>query len=201
MCFGGNTGQTLAMVAGAAAAPFTGGSSLALAVSLASAGLGAYGAYKSAQAQKAQAEYSAKVNRANQAQAQINANDALQRGAIAELQQRQKTAQIAGAQRASMAANGVEVAPDTSAVDVLGDTAAQGELDALTIRANAKRESNNYLTQAGNYGSAAQFDQMTGDQISPLMSGLTAGASGLTSVADKWYKYRDQTADTGKGKK
>lgn len=196
MCFGGQTGQTLMAVASVAAAPFTGGSSLAMYAAMAGAAVSAYGAYKSAQAQKAQAEYSAKVANANKIQAEINASDALQRGAAAELQQRQKTAQLASAQRAAMAANGVSIEAGTSAVDVLGDTAAQGELDALTIRQNAKRESNNYLAKAGNYDSQAQMSSMTADQTSPwLAAGTSLGNSAIT-VADKWYKYNQEVTTT-----
>ena len=67
------------------------------------------------------------------------ADDARDRGEAAVEQQRIKTAQIKGKQAATFGAGGGEINTG-GAVSILADTAQFGELDALTIRANAERE-------------------------------------------------------------
>jgi hypothetical protein len=76
--------------------------------------------------------------------------DAIARGAEAEGRSRSQTKQILGTQRAGYAGQGVDVGTG-SAVDVAADTTALGELDAMTIRNNAKREAYGYQVQAAGF--------------------------------------------------
>lgn len=112
--------------------------------------MGAVGAIQQGQAASASARYQAKVSDMNARLADKAAKDALERGALEEQKQRQKTAQLLGAQQAGMAANGVDITFG-SPLDLLVDTATLGELDALTIRSNAYREERDIRQQGANY--------------------------------------------------
>lgn len=75
----------------------------------------------------------------NASVADLQSQDAVERGAIDESRFRTQVRGIVGAQRVGFAAQGVEVASG-SAVDVQADASYLGELDALQIRQNAMRE-------------------------------------------------------------
>lgn len=79
--------------------------------------------------------------------ADLQAKDAIQRGAIDQKKMRRQTEQVIGKQRVNMAAQGVDINKG-SAVDVVADAAYLGELDALTIKNNAAKEAWGYKTQA-----------------------------------------------------
>jgi hypothetical protein len=148
--------------------------------------VGAYGSYKSAQAQQEAAKYSAGVDSTNAAMADREAADALQRGAVEEGRARIRTRQLAGTQKAALAATGVDPTYG-SAAGILSDTASLGELDAMTIAENAKREAYQARVGAMGYRSQADLAKTTADSISP---GLEAGTSLLSSGAqfsDRWY--------------
>jgi len=118
------------------------GATAGLAMAGAGAGFSASANRQAGKAQAALANYNAQV-------AEIQAEDAIDRGRIAENQQRINTRRMIGAQRAALAAQGIDINDaDSSAVDVQADTAYLGELDALTIRANAAREAWGYRVQA-----------------------------------------------------
>ena len=112
---------------------------IALGVALAGTAVSAYGAYQQGQTQKKIANYNAKVG-------ELNADDAIQRGAIAADQQRAKVRQILGTQRAVMGASGAEVGSGTLG-KVLEQTSTLGELDARQIEVNAQREAWGLRTQ------------------------------------------------------
>jgi hypothetical protein len=76
------------------------------------------------------------------------AADAIARGQTAELRQRVATRQFRGAQRAELASQGIDVGSG-SALDLQDETVAMGELDALTIRNNARRLAYGFNVQAG----------------------------------------------------
>ena len=136
--------------------------------------MGAVGAVQQAGAASASARYNAKVADMNAKLADRAAKDALNRGALEEQKQRQKTAQLMGAQQAAMAANGVDVTFG-SPLDTIVDTAVLGELDALTIRSNAYREERDIRQQGANYrGQAA----MSRSQASSASTGGFLGAIG-----------------------
>lgn len=111
--------------------------------------MGGVGAIQQGNAAAASANYNAKVADMNAKLTETQARDVVERGNMAEQQQRMKTSQILGQQRAAMAANGVDL-KFGSPLDTLVDTAAMGELDALTIRANTYREERDVRQQGLN---------------------------------------------------
>lgn len=117
-------------------------------------GLGAYGQVKAGQAEleaaKAQrraAESGANLQDFNANVAELQAQDAVERGAEDESRFRTQVRGAIGAQRAGFAAQNIK-AGYGSAVDVQADAAYLGELDALAIRNNAQREAWGFKMQA-----------------------------------------------------
>lgn len=88
------------------------------------------------------AEFNAKV-------AELQAKDALVRGAQDESKFRASVRGLIGTQRADYAASNIDVSYG-SAADVQAETAFQGELDALTIHTNTAREAWGYRVEAAN---------------------------------------------------
>ncbi len=78
-----------------------------------------------------------------------------------------------------------------SALDILGDTAALGELDALTIRSNAERESYEQRVVASNLKANAGMKRMGADNaiIAGKIGARTSLLTGAGSVASKWQNY------------
>lgn len=136
--------------------------------------MGGVGAIQQGQAASASAKYNAQVADMNAKMADRAAKDALERGAMEEQKQRQKTAQIMGQQTAAMAANGVDIGFG-SPLDLLVDTATLGELDALTIRTNAYREDRDLRQQGENYRGQAAMNR---SQASSARTGGYLGAMG-----------------------
>jgi hypothetical protein len=148
------------------------------------AGVMAYGQIQQGKAEKRRWEYQAAVSRNNQKVAEWNAQDAIDRGEIAEKQHRLKVSQIQGKQRSALAASGVEV-DSGSSLDVLQDTEYFGEMDALTIRNNAQREAYKYKVNAQNQMAQSGLYSMQGrDALSASKMNAT---STLVSGAAKGY--------------
>lgn len=141
------------------------------------------GAYKEVQAANAAADYNAKLMERNAQTAEMQATDAEQRGAIEEKQHRLQVSQLKGQQRASFGASGVLVDSGSTA-DTLFDTAAYGELDALAIRANAKKEAWNYKNEAQNYRGQAELSTM-----SKRNAGFAAATTLLTGASSMAGTY------------
>lgn len=129
---------------------------LSLALTLGATVIGAAGTIYQANAAAEAQRYNAKVAEMNATLSERRAKDAIERGAIEEQRKRSQVAQIRGQQQAAMAANGVDLTFG-SPLDTLVDTATLGELDALTIRSNAYRESYDYEVQAVNQRAGAQL--------------------------------------------
>lgn len=126
----------------------------ALALTAASAGIGAYGAYSSGQAQKDAANYNAAVQK-NQAAT------AAQQAEFDAGQIRDRNRRLVATQRANFAANGVD--PDSgSAVDVQHDSAKHGELQALMAIYTGQTSSNASLAQAKLDKSRGQYAEQAG---------------------------------------
>lgn len=126
-----------------------------------SIGVSAYGQHKAGQAAKKAGESQQVVANLqgdqldyNASVADLQAQDALDRGQADEAKFRKSIAGVIGQQRAGFAGQGVDVGSG-SAVDVQADAAYLGELDAQTIRANAKREAWGFSVQAADYRSSA----------------------------------------------
>ena len=113
--------------------------------------------------------YQAQVAENNRIIEEWKAQDALERGAEEEAQDRRRTQRLLGQQRAVSAASGFRI-DEGSNLDILGDTALFGELDALNIRDNAERESFGYRLNASNFASQASAKRQ---------SARNAGRNGL----------------------
>lgn len=162
-----------------------------LGASLLSTAVGVYGQLQAGQAQAGQARYQAQVAENNRVIAEQQARDAEMRGQLAEDARREQARAIIGRQRTALAANGVLV-DSGSALDITGDTAAQGEVDALTLRANAAREAYGYRAQGTNFLADAGLQRARADAAIPA-SMVGAGAtllSGAGTVGDRWLTYR-----------
>ncbi len=161
-------------------------------------GVSAVGQVQQSNAAGRMAAYQEAANRNNEIMAQQAAEDARQRGQIAEAQKRTETDILKGRQRAVLAANGVLVDTGT-ALDITSDTAAFGELDALTTRSNAEREALGYLKQGQNFSQEAQLAQLRGQSVSAALPYQLGGTvlSGATSVARDWYYFNRPTGSRG----
>lgn len=158
-------------------------------------------AKKAGQAQRRVAESQAELLDYNASVADLQAQDALDRGVLDEGRYRSQIRGLIGTQRADYAAQGVSVA-EGSPADVQADTAFLGELDALTVRQNAMREAWGYQVQA--YDTRARADiarregvvlEQTGlaQQTAARWAAFGAGLSGAGNVAMLKYGFDRST--------
>lgn len=103
----------------------------------------------------------AEIQDFNAAVADLQAKDAVERGAEEESRFRTQIRSTIGTQRAAFAASNVDVNYG-SAVDVQADAAFLGELDALTLRTNAAREQWGFQVQATDYRKRAEVTRKEG---------------------------------------
>lgn len=157
---------------------------------------GAFGAYNKSKSDKAAYEYQAQVSKNNATLAEWQAQDAMQRGASAEQQQRLKTAQLRGSQRARLAASGV-VLDEGSPLRILDDTDYMGELDARTIQDNTAKEVWGHRMQGANYASDSSMLKARADAESPFGSAFSTLLTGAGTVADSWYRRKKATERPG----
>lgn len=141
---------------------------LLAAATLATGAVGAVGQYQAGQFQEAVANQNAKVQ-------EMQATDALQRGADEETRQRKRVRQLLGQQRVAMGANNV-VLSSGSPLDILADTARLGEEDAITIRNNARREAWGYRVGAQSSRAQGRVSALEG-RYGAASTLLTAGTS------------------------
>ncbi len=131
-----------------------------------------------ARAAQQAADFEAQVLRNNQILAERAADDALERGRIAEGIKRQEVNQLIGIQRAALAGSGIEV--DTgSALEVIVDTAGIGEFEAQVVRNNAEREAFDLRVQASNLGARAQLAALRGFRPDESFGIALSGASSI----------------------
>lgn len=161
---------------------------LTLALALAGTAVTAVGQVQQAQATASANRYQAQVQEMNATLAERRAKDAIERGAAEEQRKRQEVQRILGAQRAGMAANGVDLTFG-SPLDVLTDTAVLGELDALTIRSNAYRESYDHRVDAVNQRAGATMSRMAASSAS-TGGYLAAAGTVLTGGGQAWRNYQ-----------
>lgn len=128
----------------------------------------------------AQARFQGQVADANAFTAGVNAEDALDRGEIAEQALRDRVEAVKGHQRAHFAGRGIVVG-EGSALTVLEDTAMLGELDARTIRSNAEREAAGWMTRSNNYLSQAQMFRVKASES--IRAGRMGALGTLVSTA------------------
>jgi hypothetical protein len=165
---------------------------VATAFAIGSLALGAYGAFKQSKAEKkageasrAAAESGAQLSDFNAAVADIQAKDAVERGIDEASRFRQGVRTLVGSQRAGLAAQGVDVGFG-SAADVQADAAFLGELDALTIETNAKREAWGFTVEAADARKRAEIQRREGVMLeaagrSRANAALIGGGANLLS--------------------
>jgi hypothetical protein len=112
-------------------------------------------------AQKAASESEAQLSDYNAAVADLQAKDATARGFEEENKFRSQVRGLIGSQRAGYAKGNIDVGFG-SAVDVQADAQQLGELDALTIRNNAKREAWGYQVQGEDLRKRAEIARKEG---------------------------------------
>jgi hypothetical protein len=149
----------------------------------------AYGAYSRSVADRNALRYQAQVQDNAAEVSDWRAQDAVQRGQIAEANARMKAGGVAGAQRATFAARGLSL--DTgSAYNILSDTKYMSDVDAATIRDNTAKEAWALRTSAGTErANAGALRARAGFEN----SGFAFTNSLLTSagaVASSWYRLR-----------
>jgi hypothetical protein len=163
-----------------------------LALSVIGTGAGIFSKFQQASGQKAQMAAQAKIAKNNQTVANWQAQDALKRGADAELQNRRKYAQLAGTQRADFASRGVDL-NEGSPLAELDDTYVFQSADSNTIKENSAREAWGFRNQASNYGAdVAMYDAGAGS-ISPLLGAGGSLLTGATDVSEKWYRFKSMS--------
>lgn len=180
-----------------------------------------YSTVQQARAQHKQGQAAAEAGRAQNEAAQSDANrlefnanvadlqaeDALQRGVDTESRTRQQIRGVLGAQRATLAGNGVDVGFG-SAVDVQADAAYLGELDALTVRNNAAREAWGFRQAAADTRMQADIVRRGGTAAvaagelqrqasNTAMAGTIVGGAGQTvSLLNQRYGWGSTTGRT-----
>lgn len=149
------------------------------------------GQMQSAQAQKAAANYQAQVAANNAALAKQQAQETTAAGEQQTAMQQMKTRATVGAIRAAEGASGVDVGSGSN-VDVRSSAAELGELDALTIRSNAARQSYGYETGATSFQAQSQLDKATASQAGTAGVFGAAGSllSGASSVAKEYSAWQ-----------
>lgn len=136
--------------------------------------MAAQGAHAAASAQKAAAEYNAKV-------ATIQAQSALDRGDLEAQRVGMKVASIRGQQQATLAANGVDLDSGSPAA-LIEQTDYFGLQDQATVVNNSRNE-------AAGYSQRAQMAQAQADSINPAMAGASSLLTSGGQLADRWFKY------------
>lgn len=134
---------------------------LALTLAGVGAGVSTIGQIKAGNAARRAGEAQGELEDYNAQVAELQAQDAIARGADEEQRFRAGVRGIIGAQRAGFAASNIDVGFG-SPVDVVADAAYLGELDALTIRTNAGREAWGYRVQAFDHRAGADVARRTG---------------------------------------
>lgn len=136
-----------------------------------------------------QADYQEAVGRNNAQSAEYAAKDAIDRGAVEEQQQRNKTRAVLAQQNAALAANGMDASSGTG-LQLLSDTAGLGEFDAMTIRSNASKQA---------YGLKLQGANALADSNAAAIGSRNNAFSTLLTTGSKAYSsYKISTMDEKK---
>ena len=162
---------------------------IAAIAAVASAGVGAAGAYQQSQAAKSQANYQSQVAANNATIAQQNAARLQQYGGIAEDEQRERLAATKAAARARLAANGllVDDTVGTTATGLQIDLAGEGEYDILKLQDRYAQQVQAAKVQGVNYQAEAGLASLKASQQTSGQSPGFAVAGSLLSSAGSVY--------------
>lgn len=146
-------------------------------------GMQVFGQVQQGDAAQAQANYQAAVDRRNADIADYQSREAISRGEVAVAERRKQIGIDESKQIALLAANGIDV-QDGSSLDIIGDTNYTGELDALAIRDNARREAFGHEVGASNYLASAGMSEASGRSAkrAGTMGAFTTLATGAAKV-------------------
>lgn len=154
--------------------------------------LGAWTAWSQGSAARRVAESNARIAESNRRIADMQAEDALRRGHEAESRYRGRTKKTIGRQRAALAAQGIRV-DEGSALDVQIEAADFGELDAMTIRNNALRESFGYKMEGYGFESRGREALLRGEQA--RAQGIFEGTQSLLTGGIRALGYYKEWDD------
>lgn len=141
-------------------------------------------AFSQSQAIQAQAAFQKQQYDTNATLADMQSQDAINRGDKQAQLIKTKTSQMISSQRAAMGAQGVEVNSGSN-MQIQEDTASIGALDALTAKNNAWREAWGYKMQASQYRGAGAMASLAADNESRntlLTGGMQMLGYGLKSA-------------------
>ena len=171
------------------------GATAGLAIGAYSTISGFMGDRAAASAAERQGAYQADIYELNATVAEQQARDAIARGQETEARSRQGTHQLAGRQRAVAAAQGL--AMTGSVAQLQGETAQLGELDAMTIRNNARREAWGYQVEAQSDRMSASLARMGGaNEAAALRARGTSTL--LTGALNAYSDFGDASDEIGK---
>lgn len=142
-------------------------------------------AYQQAQAARARMDYERRIADINLRFADLSAQDVLRRGEKEAQKVSVRTRQLIGRQRVSLAAQGVSL-ESGSPLEIQEETAAQGAMDALTIRNNAWREAWGYKVQALNINAQLGLSELAA-KTQATSSLLTGGLQASRDIAQGAY--------------
>lgn len=180
MCF-----ITAAMAGTAAAAT---SANVALATTVLSVGMGAYGQYQQSKGMEQQAKYQAKVHENNAKVSEWKAQDAQQRGERDAQDIRRQGAALRGRQRSTMAARGLDLSVG-SAAQIIDDTDFFTMADQQTARQNAAKEAWGHRAQGAGHQAQAGLSVAQARNQNPALAAGSSLLGGAGSVADRWYSY------------
>ena len=146
-----------------------------MAMTAASGGMQALGAYQQAKAARDAYSYNAAVN-------DLQAQDALNRGEESLQRHYMQASQFKGRQRAALAANGVDLTYG-SALDILTGTDIMARYDADIIKANAEREALGFKTEAG-------MNRWQAASQKPMTAAVTSALTSAGQVSSQWYAFK-----------
>lgn len=128
-----------------------------------------------------QGQYQEQIYKLNSRLAELNAQDALDRGDLKIQQYGSAVKKLVGSQRASFAAQGIDV-NSGSAKEVQNNTQYQARLSELTIRNNAFREAWGYKIEAITSSAKGEFTNISSNfnANTTMLSGYQGAANSLT---------------------
>lgn len=150
--------------------------------------------YSQSQALKSQGAYERQTADTNSRLANIQADDAIERGEREATELKKQTKRLVGSQRAALAAQGLDL-ESGDALAIQEETKALGALDALQIKNNAWREAWGYKVQANDYKGRGQFAYLSAkNQANNTI--LTGGMQVAKDVAYGAYLSKSRSTET-----
>jgi hypothetical protein len=154
-----------------------------------STALNVYGSYQAGQSAKRQAGYEAAIMETQAGYSEQQAKDAIAIGDEQESRHRAAVRQLIGSQRATMGAQGIDLGSG-SALDLQLEAAGMGELDATTIRNNARRQAWGFSVEASDLRNRAKMTRAGGRAAARAYNNqaVTTALSGAADIGGLFYR-------------